>query len=480
MEIKVETFKSGGSIYFGCKTNYSLDGFFIGQKIKIGDFMTNITYINYEAKSFGTKYFKVQEGNSFTVTSLAYGSYLNSFGGTSAAAPIVSGVASLVLSANNNLNAAEIKHILKSTTDQIGGVNYNYGNSLGNSDYNYGYSIHEKYGTGRVNAQKAVQLALDWHNTNNPTQTVLKPRLEIADKIVGTTITPVPEDEIVDSPDIWVSALTNSITTPVAPFNQINTLNPQYINIRVRNNGNRDSFKECDLRVFVAFTDDATPAFPFPTKWYDQTDVKLLAVKEIPIIPLGGETVIQVEWSQIAANWNTWNPIVGTTRKRTYILAHIAPFDDLFSFDASNNNLSMQNIRFNKQLTCKEIIVTHNGVSDRTAYLPGNNFNITVGTEIATKSFDLTMENIVTVELTGFKIKATKMNNDTNHTIEEVFFKKTGNNWDFETPPSSDWIAFEMTEESVGNHPDYTNLKFPHTIKVNDNLVKVKLEIVNI
>ena len=471
MEIEVETFKSGDSVYFGCKIGYFLDGFFIGQKVKIGDFVTNITFINYDARSFEAKHFNVQEGSSFTIYSLAYGSFLNSFGGTSAAAPIVSGVSSLVISANNFLSAAETKHIIKTTAEQIGSVNYN---AISDSTkYNYGYTIHEKYGTGRVNAEAAVQLALDWHDPAKYGTTVLKPRLEIADKLVGNTITNVTINEPVDSPDIWVSELANSNTIIVAPFNQINTSKKQYINIKVRNTGNRNSFKECDLRVFVAFTDDVNPAFPFPTIWYDQTDVKLLAVKEIPIIGTNSDVVIQVEWKDIAAKWNTWNPITSSgRRKKTYILAHIAPFDGL------STDVQTDNIRNNKQLTCKEIIVTHNGVSDRTAYLPGNNLNLTVGTEFVTKSFDFTMENILTTGTTGFKIKATKMSNDTNHTIEEVLFKKTGNNWDFEIPPSSDWIAFGITEESVGNHPDYTNLKFRHTIKVNNDLVNVKLEIV--
>lgn len=473
--------------------NSSLQGFFSGQQVFINE-EGKKRHLKYVTGFGGTSRMEFSqlssesdsEGNpptnNYTIKSLAYGNMTSSFGGTSAAAPIVSGVAALVLSANNELNAAEIKHILKETADKITGAS-NYSLVTNNLKYNYGYSTNEDFGTGRVNAETAIKLAKNWHciekglSLPHPEIPVLKPRLEIADKIVGTTITAVPENEIVDSPDIWVSQLANSNTTPIAPFNQIDTSipNPKYINIRVRNNGNRDSFKECDLRVFVAFTDDPTPTFPFPTMWYDQTDVKLLAVKEIPIIPFGNEAVIQIEWEDIAAKWNTWNPIVDTTgkRKRAYILAHIAPFDGLPTEVQTND------IRNNKQLTCKEIIVTHNGVSDRTAYLLGNNLNLTVGTEVVTKNFDFTMENILSTEITEFKIKATKMNNDTNHTIEEVFLKKTGNNWDFETAPSSNWIAFDSPTEIVGNHPDYTNLKFPHTINVSDNLVKVKLEIVN-
>jgi hypothetical protein len=479
--------KTPGSSFYLAKTVSSLQGFFSGQRVFIEEegIKRHIKFVS-GTSSFAQLQFSQlssepsEDGsyssNEYTIKSLGYGNMTSSFGGTSASAPIVSGVAALVLSSNSNLNATEIKHILKFSADKIDNINSYNDVPSAPSDilkYNYGYNINKYYGTGRVNAQAAVQLALDWHDPAKYGTTVLKPRLEIADKLVGSTITNVPSSDPVDSPDIWVSELANSNSAPIAPFNQVNTTNKQYINIKVRNTGNRNSFKECDLRVFVAFTDDVNPAFPFPTMWYDQTDVKLLAVKEIPIIGTNSDVVIQVEWKDIAAKWNTWNPITSSgRRKKTYILAHIAPFDGL------STDVQTDNIRNNKQLTCKEIIVTHNGVSDRTAYLPGNNLNLTVGTEVVTKSFDFTMENILTTGTTGFKIKATKMSNDTNHTIEEVLFKKTGNNWDFEIPPSSDWIAFGITEESVGNHPDYTNLKFRHTIKVNNDLVNVKLEIV--
>src|SRR5690606_14661228 len=89
-------------------------------------------------------------------------------------------------------------------------------------------------------------------------------------------------------------------------------------------------------------------------------------------------------------------------RKRAYILAHIAPFDGLPS------EVQLDNLRRNKQLTCKEIIVTHNGVSDRTAFLPGKKLDITVGQELVEKTFDLSLENITETALTATKIKAIK------------------------------------------------------------------------
>jgi len=70
------------------------------------------------------------------------------FGGTSGATPIVAGVCALILSANPNLTAREVKDILQKTADKIGSP----------SEYVNGHS--RKYGFGRVNADKAVAEAM--------------------------------------------------------------------------------------------------------------------------------------------------------------------------------------------------------------------------------------------------------------------------------------------------------------------------------
>lgn len=70
------------------------------------------------------------------------------FGGTSGATPIVAGICALMISANPDLTAKEIKEILKMTADKIGKP----------EEYSNGHS--RKFGYGRVNADKAVAEAL--------------------------------------------------------------------------------------------------------------------------------------------------------------------------------------------------------------------------------------------------------------------------------------------------------------------------------
>ena len=70
------------------------------------------------------------------------------FGGTSSSTPLVAGICALMLSANPDLTAKEVKEILTKTADKIGNP----------SEYVQGHSL--KYGYGKVNADKAVAEAI--------------------------------------------------------------------------------------------------------------------------------------------------------------------------------------------------------------------------------------------------------------------------------------------------------------------------------
>jgi hypothetical protein len=77
------------------------------------------------------------------------GAYMDDFGGTSSASPVVTGLVGLVLSVNPNLKASEVRQLLKDTADKIDRLNGAYDAQ--------GFS--EKYGYGRVNAYRAVRAA---------------------------------------------------------------------------------------------------------------------------------------------------------------------------------------------------------------------------------------------------------------------------------------------------------------------------------
>lgn len=297
--------------YFSSSDNDILNSFFIGGMVIISESSSgtilsagnNIKSINtIGVRSITIEKYKLGSGYStIKLKSMGYGSYTSSFGGTSAASPVVTGVAGLLSKANSALNVLEIKHILKSTSDKINlkesssigrwkdinGNNISYYSvssnlsqptSIGSKEifvsnissfnindaieidgdfrsviedaltdrlilqlgvtkvYNTGDTVkkgtvpnHSKYyGTGRVNAQRAVQLAIDWHD---PTKSVAKPKLAIADRMnpdgsILLSIDGSDPDQTVSSPDIWVLPDTDtsgSVPTTTQPLNTLDT-----------------------------------------------------------------------------------------------------------------------------------------------------------------------------------------------------------------------------------------------------------------
>ena len=80
----------------------------------------------------------------------AAGHYTNSFGGTSSACPGAAGVAALIIARNPSLRWDQVRDVIKQSCDKID-------NAGGNYDANGRSPL---YGYGRINAKKAVELAL--------------------------------------------------------------------------------------------------------------------------------------------------------------------------------------------------------------------------------------------------------------------------------------------------------------------------------
>jgi len=82
--------------------------------------------------------------------------YDSSFGGTSAATPLVAGIAGLILSKNPSLKRKEVVRILQMSADKIGSSSAY--NACGKSD---------KFGYGRINALNALKENIDIHFTKS-------------------------------------------------------------------------------------------------------------------------------------------------------------------------------------------------------------------------------------------------------------------------------------------------------------------------
>ena len=86
------------------------------------------------------------------------GKYSGLFNGTSASCPIASGVAALILSANPQLPATDVRLILEHTAERVSPLDARY-NGITARSLTYGY--------GRINAEKAVLAARDSLSTEN-------------------------------------------------------------------------------------------------------------------------------------------------------------------------------------------------------------------------------------------------------------------------------------------------------------------------
>ena len=89
------------------------------------------------------------------------GDCTGSFGGTSSAAPLVSGIIALVLEENPELSWRDVQHILVKSAQQ---------NDPADTDWQVnsaGLKINHKYGFGRIHAAHAVRLARQWNSVSH-------------------------------------------------------------------------------------------------------------------------------------------------------------------------------------------------------------------------------------------------------------------------------------------------------------------------
>jgi subtilisin family serine protease len=123
---------------------------------------TNFDYrADYSRYGFGLDFVAPSGGGSESIyttdrtdTSVQFGDDGNYtyFSGTSAASPLAAAVGALMLSANPDLTAQEVRDIMQETCDPIGNAPYNEINDSG-------FNTNSYFGHGRINAGLAVTAA---------------------------------------------------------------------------------------------------------------------------------------------------------------------------------------------------------------------------------------------------------------------------------------------------------------------------------
>lgn len=141
-----------------------------------------------------------------TITPSYANGCINSFGGTSSAAPLTAGVVALMLQANPNLTWRDVQAALIASADI---------NDPSHPDWQSneaGLQFNHSYGFGRVNAEEAVKTALTWQNlppeirSESAYLTVNAPFTEDDVHPLVSTIN-VPENFVVEHVEIYVNAL---------------------------------------------------------------------------------------------------------------------------------------------------------------------------------------------------------------------------------------------------------------------------------
>lgn len=236
------------------------------------------------------------------------------FSGTSAATPIVTGVAALMLSVNPNLNWLEVRKILRDTAtkdnlkDSKDGISY----------FKDGFC--QAYGYGMVDAFEAVKAAKDYIKYD------LWIKRSEGEGDVGTNLDGTVELNVPDS-DLNCS--------------------PHTINTKISNIGAANSIEGAEIRYLIRFSDLSNPAFEFPDAWMEnQIDSFLIGNSEIGVIQSGKTLEIKQE----VVTQTIGEKKIGIEKvlrkcpadKHPYLLVHITPFDYGVTGNSvrTNNNLA--------------------------------------------------------------------------------------------------------------------------------------------
>ena len=159
--------------------------------------------------------------------------YTSTFGGTSSAAPTVAGVMALIISANPELTWRDVKHIIASTSDQVGtDSDYTY-DFQGINQYEWetnsaGYKFHNWFGFGKINAADAVAMALSMQGNNLGTFQTTGFQQEVQDELV------ISDTETTSATiEITKPENSNNFTEFVRVSIQFNHLVPKSIGLRL-------------------------------------------------------------------------------------------------------------------------------------------------------------------------------------------------------------------------------------------------------
>ena len=175
-----------------------------------------------------------------SATTSSYSRYTGDFGGTSAAAPQVSGVAALVRKANSNLTWRDVKLVLAASARKNDPTNDGWDDNAssgwhdgalkyGSTTERYSYSHH--YGFGVVDAKAAVDLAENWTNL---------PSMKTAKGESGRVNLAIPDTSTTGEPSSMTSSITMDSYVEFVEFVEFVEVNVDFTH---------DSYRDLELEL---------------------------------------------------------------------------------------------------------------------------------------------------------------------------------------------------------------------------------------
>ncbi|MFX1296065.1 MAG: S8 family serine peptidase [Promethearchaeota archaeon] len=209
-------------------------------------------------------------------TQITFGpnNYMNGFGGTSSATPLVAGVAALLLSINPALTWVQTRQILRDTAVKIDLANVDPVGQWVDTDGDGIVDYSQWYGFGRIDAQAAVQAAIDLVGINplNHIDTWIKEK--------ETDNGDIPAGPLYWSPDVWVRNVAPDLDDPDHVHEHQSPIRGQdnWVYANIRNRGVNDSY---NVYVRIYITRWAGTQYIYPDDF-----IPVIPPGEIPVAPM--------------------------------------------------------------------------------------------------------------------------------------------------------------------------------------------------
>lgn len=300
--------------------------------------------------------------------------YLDHDGATSQASAIVSGLAALILSVNPDLTAAEVKQIIEETTDNIDHIPQN-------------QQYAGKYGTGRINAYRAVMRAKCDLNPSTDLDLMIRDSREDYGQEPNASIT---DGVFWNSIDIWVRNQEDEIEIHENPV--YNPNGTSYVYVRIFNKSCQVSSGTEKVQLYWA---KASTSMNWDTFWKGEYTYsngasfgEPIGELTIPSLEPGQDIVLYIPWE--VPNPGIYHDI-NPDPWHFCLLARIDTPNDPMTYP--EQSFITDNVRKNNNIAWKNLTVVNLSPSNIGTPIGGV---VSVGNPLAVaKSFDLKFSELL-------------------------------------------------------------------------------------